>query len=245
MMRIDILTLFPEMLSPLTQSVIGRAVEKGVASITIHDYRDFAVHNTHHVDDYSYGGGAGMIAEVAPIIHCLRSIEGHESARKIITLPSGMPYTQSHARELASLDHLVIVCGHYEGVDARVEHYMDEAISLGDYILSGGEYAALAIADSVIRLLPGALGNDESTADESFTEPLLEHDQFTRPETFEGLTVPAVLIAGDHEKVRIWRRKNALAKTRLSRPDLFARLALSEEDKRLLREIEEEEHEED
>lgn len=243
-MIIDIITIFPEMLTPLNYSMIGKAQEKGLITIRVHNYRDFSIHSNGHVDDTPYGGGSGMIAEAEPVINCLKSIEGYEKAYKIITLPEGTPFSQKKAHELSQNDHLIIVCGHYEGIDYRVNNYMDEAISIGDYILTGGEMAALVITDSVSRLVKDVLGNSESIVEESFNNDLLEYDQYTKPEHYNGLDVPSVLLSGDHEKIRIWRKKNSIKKTKEKRPDLYQKWLnspLSNEDKECALEVELEE----
>ena len=181
-MRIDILTLFPEMFDGVINSSISkRALENKLFEVYIHDYREFSRKGNKRVDDYSYGGGAGMIIEVQPVVDCLRSIPGYEKAYKVITTAQAKTYNQKKAVELSKINHLIIICGHYEGIDYRIMNYVDEGISIGDYILTGGEIAALAIYDSVIRLIPNVLGNSESTVDESFSSDLLEYPQYTRP----------------------------------------------------------------
>lgn len=230
-MKIDILTLFPEMFSGvINSSIIKRAIEKGILQIEIHDFREYSNKKNRRVDDYSYGGGAGMIIEPQPIVDCLRSISGNEKARKILTSPSGKKYHQEKAVSLAQEEHIIIICGHYEGIDDRITNYIDEEISIGDYILTGGEIAALAIIDSVTRLVPNVLGNEESTEIESFDDCLLEFPQYTRPPVFEGLEVPEVLISGNHEKIKKWRHFKSLEKTYKNRPDLLNKAKLSDED---------------
>lgn len=231
-MKIDILTLFPEMYTGIiNSSIIKRAKEKGIVEINIHDFREFSSKANKRVDDYSYGGGAGMIIEVSPVVNCLRSINGFEKAKKIITAPVGYKYDQKKAIELSKEKHIIIVCGHYEGIDSRIMNYVDEAVSIGDYILTGGEVASLAIIDSVIRLLPDALGNDESSGIESFEDNLLEYPQYTRPVNFEGYSVPNILVNGNHELIRRWRRYKSLEETYINRPDLLEKCNLSNEDK--------------
>jgi tRNA (guanine37-N1)-methyltransferase len=233
-MKIDILTLFPEMFAGLNSSILKRAVAGGIVNISVHDFREFSRKKNRRVDDYSYGGGAGMILEIQPIVDCMRQIENYQTARKIITTPHGKTYDQKKAQELAGLSHLIIICGHYEGIDHRIMDYVDEEISIGDYILTGGEIASMAIVDSVVRLLPNALGNEESVATESFEDYLLEYPQYTRPEEFEGKRVPEVLISGNHEKVRQYRRFKSLELTYHKRPDLLDKAALTLEDKKFL-----------
>lgn len=237
-MIIDILTLFPEAIyGVINTSILKRAIDSKLLTINIIDYRTYSKRKNKRVDDYSYGGGAGMIIEPQPIVDALSSIDGYQKARKIITSPVGRVFSQKVATELSKEEHLIIVCGHYEGIDERIMNYVDEAISIGDYILTGGEIAALAICDSVARLVPGVLGNDESSKDESFDEGLLEYPQYTRPEVFDGHEVPSVLLSGNHEEIRKWRRFKALERTYQNRPDLICEEKLSNEDKKFLEEI--------
>lgn len=241
-MRIDILTLFPEMIyGVINSSISKRAIENDLIEVYVYDYREFSNKPNKRVDDYSYGGGAGMIIEVQPIVDCLRSIPGYEKAYKVITTPVAKTYNQQKAKELSKIDHLIIICGHYEGIDHRIMDYIDEGISIGDYILTGGEIASMAIYDSIIRLIPGVLGNDESSLDESFSSNLLEYPQYTRPSEFEGKKVPDVLINGHHEKIRIYRKKESLRLTKKYRPDLLSKVELTSEEKKLLEEINNEE----
>lgn len=232
-MIIDILTLFPEMFSSLNSSIIKRASEEGIVQIRVYDYREYTTKKSKRVDDYSYGGGAGMIIEAEPIVNCLRSIDGYETAHKVITSPIGKTYNQTKAEQLAKLAHLIIVCGHYEGIDYRVNSYVDEEISIGDYILTGGEIPAMAIVDSIVRLLPNVLGNNESTEVESFSD-LLEYPQYTRPDEFDGKMVPEVLLSGNHEEIRKYRRYESLRLTYLRRPDLLEKHALTKEDEKFI-----------
>ena len=233
-MRIDILTLFPEMFTGfLSSSIIKRAIDKGVVEIRVIDYREYSTDKHHKVDDTIYGGGAGMLISVVPIAKCLKDIEGYEKAKKLITSPTGATFNQEKAKKLACEDHIIIVCGHYEGIDARVNNYIDEEVSIGDYILTGGEVASMAIVDSVVRLLPGAI-TSESIVDESFNNNLLEYDQYTKPASFDGHDVPFVLTNGNHEEINKWRHLNSLTKTYLNRPDLIDEDKLSKEDKAYL-----------
>ena len=221
-MKIDILTLFPEMFTGiLNSSILGRAINNGTVQIKVYDFRSYSTKNNNRVDDYSYGGGAGMIIEVGPVIKCLRTIDGYETAKKLITIPSGNKYNQKKAQALSEEKHIIIICGHYEGIDDRIMNYVDEGISIGDFILTGGEIAALTIIDSVVRLLPEVLGNKESIEVESFDDGLLEYPQYTRPVEFEGYTVPEVLLNGNHEHIRRWRRFKSLELTLKNRPDLL------------------------
>ena len=233
-MRIDILTLFPEMFSTFDASIIKRAVDCGDVEIHIHDYREYSSKKNKRVDDYSYGGGAGMIIEVEPIVNCLRSLPNFENTKKLITNPIGKTFNQEYANELAKEDHIIIVCGHYEGIDDRINDYVDETVSIGDYILTGGEIAAMAIVDSVVRLLPNVLGNEESIDIESFDNYLLEYPQYTRPVEFEDKVVPEVLLSGNHENIRKYRRFKSLERTYKHRPDLLEKATLSKEDIKFL-----------
>lgn len=234
-MRIDILTLFPDAINGvINTSILKRAIDKGTIEIFVHDYREYSSKKNKRVDDYSYGGGAGMVIEVQPIIDCLRNIPDYNSAYKIITAPIGTVYQQKKALELSKKEHIIIICGHYEGIDHRIMDYVDEAISIGDYILTGGEIASLAIIDSVVRLVPDVLGNNESIDVESFDDNLLEYPQYTRPEDFEGKRVPDVLISGNHEKIRQWRRFKSLEVTYKNRPDLLEKVEMTKEDEKFL-----------
>lgn len=230
-MIITILTLFPEEFEGIiNSSIIKRAIQSGIVSINLINYREYSSKKNKRVDDYSYGGGAGMVIEVQPIVDALKSIEGYKHIHKIITSPVGTNYNQKKAIELSKLDNLIIVCGHYEGIDNRIMDYVDEAISIGDYILTGGEIAGMAIVDSIIRLLPEALGNVESAVDESFENNLLEYPQYTRPEVYDGKKVPEVLLSGNHENIRKWRRFMSLKTTYENRPELLEKACLTKED---------------
>ena len=221
-MKIDVLTLFPGMIEPvIAQSIIGRAREKGQVEINIHDFREFSVDKHGSVDDSPYGGGAGMVLRVEPVVHALRSLEGHKQALKILMTPQGIPYSQSRARTLSKNDHLIILCGHYEGYDERIRDYFDVEISIGDYVHTGGEIAALAVIDSLVRLIPGVLHNEQSNEDDSFSVSLLEYPQYTRPRVFEGKSVPEVLLSGNHAKINAWREEQSHKRTRERRPDLY------------------------
>ncbi|HHZ11938.1 MAG TPA: tRNA (guanosine(37)-N1)-methyltransferase TrmD [Acholeplasmataceae bacterium] len=233
-MRFDVLTLFPEMFSGISASMVKRAEERGIVEIHIHNFRDFSTNKHKRVDDYPYGGGAGLIIGPQAILDCMRSIDGHEAAYKILFTPSGNLFTQKKAREISEKKHVILLCGHYEGIDRRVSDYVDEEISIGDFVLTGGEIPAMAVIDSVTRLLPGALGNEESPEFESFNEYLLEHPQYTRPEEYEGKRVPEVLLSGHHEKVRQYRRFKSLQLTYLRRPDLLEKADLTDEDRKFL-----------
>lgn len=243
-MRIDILTLFPEMFSGvLTSSIISRAIEKKIIEVNVHDFREYSNKANKRVDDYSYGGGAGMIIEIQPVLDCLRSIEGWQEAHKILTTPVARTYNQKTAFSLKEKEHIIIICGHYEGIDSRILNYIDEVISIGDYILTGGELAAMVIFDSVVRLLPGVLGNSLSIEEESFSQSLLEFPQYTRPVVFEDMIVPEVLVSGNHENIRKWRRYKSLEATYKYRKDLLEKTDLTKEDLIFLNKIEGEDNE--
>lgn len=226
-MRVDILTLFPEMVTPaLTGSILGRAAKSGAWSLGVHDVRDHGLGKHRSVDDAPFGGGSGMVMRPDVLAAALAEVRRADS-HVVLLEASGTPFSQAVARRLAGCPHLIFVCGHYEGVDARVrEVLVNEAISIGDYVLTGGELAACVIVDAVVRLLPGALGNDASIVDESFSAGLLEYPQYTRPRDFEGHVVPEVLLSGDHGKVATWRKRAAEARTWALRPDLAAGLGL-------------------
>jgi tRNA (guanine37-N1)-methyltransferase len=236
-MIFEILTIFPGMFSsPLEESIVGKARDRGLIQVRVHNIRDFASDKHQMTDDRPFGGGEGMVMKPEPIVSALRAISGSDpSARIILLTPQGRLFNQETARELSRFQRLVLICGRYEGVDERVaEHFTHDQISVGDYVLTGGELAAMVVVDAVARLLPGVLGNVGSAAADSFSQPVLEHPQYTRPQDFEGMSVPVVLLCGNHESIRRWRRGQALLRTRLRRPDLFARLSLSAEDLDLL-----------
>lgn len=235
--RVDILTLFPEMVTGyLAESILGKASQRGLARFEAHDIRAYAEGRHRVTDDAPYGGGAGMVFKPEPLVAALEAARARlPTARVLLTSPRGEPLNQRMARALAAgPTDLILVCGRYEGVDERVRAFVDAEVSLGDFVLTGGELVALCVIDAVARLLPGVLGNAGSTASESFEEGLLEYPQYTRPVVFRGAEVPPVLQSGDHARVARWRRWQALQSTKLRRPDLFARATLSEEDKRLL-----------
>ncbi|MGI6129818.1 MAG: tRNA (guanosine(37)-N1)-methyltransferase TrmD [bacterium] len=241
-MRLDILTLFPGMFSgPLEESIIKRARDKELVDIHIINIRDYSIDKHRSVDDYPFGGGSGMIMQVDPVARAVRTADPTSSARVILTCPQGKVFNQELAWELAKEKHLLIICGHYEGIDERVrEVLVTDEISIGDYVLTGGEIPALVLADAVIRLLPGALGADDAAREDSFSTGLLEYPQYTRPKVWEGRVVPPVLLSGNHEQIRLWRRREALARTIKRRPELLSLSNLSEEDLKLLAEIERE-----
>ena len=230
-MQIDILTLFPGMFEgPLGTSIIGRARDAGVLTIRLHNIRDYAVGKHQVTDDYPFGGGPGMVMKAQPIFDCLSAVRGEAvaSGRVILLTPQGRTLTQAVVRELAELPRLILICGHYEGVDERVrEALVDEEISIGDYVVSGGEVAAIVLVDAVAREVPGVVGSGESLVEESHASGLLEYPQYTRPADFRGMPVPAILLSGHHGEVAKWRRRQSLLRTALRRPDLLARAEMT------------------
>ncbi len=222
-MRIDILTLFPEMFVPLNESILGRAQNKGVLQINTVYIRDFSLDKHLKCDDAPFGGGAGMVMTPQPVCDCIKSVDPDHKAHRIYMSPRGKLLTVPIAREYAQkYDWLVILCGHYEGIDQRIiDLYIDEEISIGDFVLTGGELPAMVLCDVVTRFVPGVLGCDASSEDESFSDGLLEYPQYTRPQTYEGLSVPEVLLSGHHENIEKWRREKSLEITRQNRPDLL------------------------
>lgn len=221
-MKISILTLFPEMFVPLKTSLIGKATDKKALDIEIIDIRDFSKDKHKKCDDYPFGGGVGMLMTPQPIYDALTSIEGYKEAKKIYMSPVGETLSQSKVETLSKVDHIIILCGHYEGIDQRiVDLLIDEEISIGDYVLTGGELPAMVLVDSVARYIPGVLGKSESTQDESFAGGVLEYPQYTRPQEFMGLTVPDVLVSGNHEKIAQWKREQSQIITKARRPDLL------------------------
>lgn len=230
-MIIDIITIFPEMFEGVIKSsIIKRAVEKELITINIHDFREYTKNKHKKVDDTIYGGGAGMLIQCQPIIDNLKSINNYQNAYKIITSAQGTTFNQKKAKEFSKLKHIIIICGHYEGIDNRVLNYVDEEVSIGDFILTGGEIAALTIIDSVIRLIPNVI-TDLSTEDESFETGLLEYPQYTKPYEYDGLKVPDVLVSGNHEEIRKYRRFESLKKTYQKRPDLLEKFNYTKEDR--------------
>ena len=221
-MKIDVLTLFPEMFSPLNSSLTGKAMEKGLYSLTCHNIRDYSADKHKRCDDAPFGGGAGMVMTPQPIHDCIDAVDPNHEAHRIYMSPRGKTLTQAKVKELSEEPRLLILCGHYEGVDQRVlDLDIDEEVSIGDYVLSGGEIPALVLIDSVLRYVPDVLGNSQSTDEESFSDGLLEYPQYTRPQEFYGLTVPEVLVGGNHKLVREWRRAQSLELTKKVRPDLL------------------------
>jgi tRNA (guanine37-N1)-methyltransferase len=236
-MRLDILTLFPGLFASfLQESILGRAVKKGLVDIRLISIREFARGPHKVTDDRPYGGGDGMVMKAGPISRALESIERQRDESLVILLtPQGRRFDQPTAWELSRKEHLILICGRYEGVDERVRATCaDMDLSIGDYVLSGGELAAMVVVDAVSRLVPGVLGGERSTLEDSFEDDLLEYPHYTRPRVFKGQEVPEILLSGDHEKIRVWRRTESLRRTLERRPDLMEKAKLSEEDKRLL-----------
>lgn len=239
--RFDILTLFPKMIEGMiSDSILKRAIEKGIIEIHIIDFREYSTNKHHTVDDYAYGGGAGMLISVEPIHLAMQAIDGIDKAYKILTSPSGHVFSQQMAERLAKEKHIVLICGHYEGIDHRILEYVDEEISIGDYVLTGGEIPACALVDSISRLIPGVI-RDESVLGESFTMGLLEYPQYTRPPVYDGKSVPDILLSGHHANIKKWQRKEALRKTYRVRPDLLEKMELTKEDLQYVEEIKYEE----
>ena len=237
-MRIDILSLFPKMFDgPFGESIVKRAVDAGLVSLFIHNFRDFA-HDKHNtVDDYSFGGGEGMVLKPEPLFEAVESIKGSmgNSAGPVILLtPQGRLFCHEIAKELSKEQNLILICGHYEGVDERVrEHLVTDEISIGEYVLTGGELAAMVVVDAVVRLLPGALGSEQAASEDSYAKGFLEYPQYTRPRVYRGWEVPEVLLSGNHQEIARWRWEQAVERTLLRRPDLLAKASLSKEEREL------------
>mgnify|MGYP001180987350 FL=1 len=243
MIRFDILTVFPEMFgSPFQCSLLKKAQEKGLVEIGLHNIRDHALDKHRMTDDTPYGGGCGMVMKIDPIDRALSAIKREKTGSLVVLLtPQGERFAQPIAAELASCSQVILICGHYEGVDERVRQYLvDREISIGDYVLTGGELSAMVLVDAVSRLIPGVLGNSESTTSESFTMGLLEYPQYTRPADYKGWKVPDVLVSGNHREIDLWRKKESLRRTLLRRPDLLENACLSAEDKKVLKSMTEE-----
>jgi tRNA (guanine37-N1)-methyltransferase len=236
--RIHVVSIFPEVFgSPLAVGILRRARERGLVDVSLHQLRDYASGRHLQVDDTPYGGGQGMVMKPEPLVAAIEHVAAADAPRRILLSARGARFTQARARALADQRALLLVCGRYEGVDERVSAYVDEELSIGDYVLTGGELAALVVIDAVVRLLPGALGNDASPADDSYTTGLLEHPQYTRPEGFRDARVPEVLLGGDHATIARWRRQEALRTTLARRPDLLADAPLDEADRTFLRSL--------
>lgn len=237
-MKINVLTLFPDMFTPLQVSMLGRGLEDGKWDLNLVNFRNFTTDVHHHVDDTPYGGGAGMVLQIMPIKKALDSLKN--KGKVIITAPQGKTFNESMAQKWSKEEKLTFICGHYEGFDQRVYDLADEVVSIGDYVLTGGELPTMSMIDATVRLLPGILGNAASPIDESFSHGLLEYPQYTRPADFEGQKVPEVLTSGNHQKIAHWRHKEALRATYLRRPDLLAQKELTQEEKEMLAEIKQE-----
>lgn len=241
MMQIDVLTLFPRMFEgPLGESIIGKAREKDLLTINVHNFRDYSDNKHHTVDDYPYGGGAGMLLKVQPIFDNLKAIEAENPGQKkrvILLDPAGKPFDQKLAEEFAKEEQLVFICGHYEGYDERIRDLVTDEVSLGDYVLTGGELGAMVMIDATVRLLPEVLGNDTSAQTDSYSTGLLEHPQYTRPADFNGQKVPEVLLNGNHKLIEAWRLKESLRRTYTRRPDLLENFPLTKEMQKMLAEI--------
>lgn len=235
-MRIDYLTLFPEMFEGvLNQSILKRAREKGQLSTQTINFRDYANNKHNQVDDYPFGGGQGMVLKPEPIFNAMRELETTPETRVILMTPQGQPFNQKLAESLSEAEHLVFICGHYEGYDERIrEQLVTDEISVGDYVLTGGELPAMVMTDAIVRLLPDVLGNQVSHEDDSFSSGLLEYPQYTRPRSFDGHDVPDVLLSGNHAHIEKWRHEQSLYRTFTKRPDLLASYPLTDEDKKII-----------
>jgi tRNA (guanine37-N1)-methyltransferase len=248
-MRIDIVTIFPAMVEqPLAAGILGRAIERGTLKLAVHDLRAFTTDRHHVVDDVPYGGGPGMVMKPEPLFRALDAIErGGTNPHVVLTSPQGIRFTEAVAERLSGYEHLVLLCGRYEGVDERVKARVDEEVSIGDYVLSGGELAALVIVDAVARLIPGVVGDERSVTEDSFNRGLLDFPHYTRPAEVvasasdggagEPLTVPEVLLSGNHAAIRRWRKRQAVARTLSRRPDLLKTAALDDEEREFLEEL--------
>ena len=234
-MKISILTLFPEMFSIFDHSIIGRARENNLVNLSLLNIRDYTLNKHKKVDDYPYGGGAGMVMAPQPIVDAIKCAKDNNKGKVIFLGPRGKTFNQEIAKELSKEDNLIFLCGHYEGIDERVYKHIDMEISLGDFVLTGGEMAAIPVIDSILRLIPGVLGKEESFMEESFYNGLLEYPQYTRPEEFEGDKVPEILLSGHHENIRKWRRVKSLNITKKNRPDLYQNITLTKEDIKILK----------
>lgn len=240
-MRIDILTLFPEMVNDaLSASIIGRGREAGLLDIRCHNIRDYSPDKRRRTDDYPYGGGQGMVMQCEPLARCLEDVKEGKAVHTILMSPAGSVFNQQKARELLEREHIILICGHYEGVDQRfVDACVDEELSIGDFVLTGGELAAMVISDAICRMVPGVLAERASFEDESHFSGVLEYPQYTRPEVWRDRPVPAVLLSGHHGNIDAWRRLQSLYLTRQRRPDLFAALTLTKQEQKLLRLLDE------
>lgn len=238
MIQFNIITLFPEMFkSPFEASILKRAQENGLIKIALHNLRDYCKDKHRVTDDSPYGGGAGMVMKPEPLIRAIEGVKSSQpGARTMLMTPQGKRFDQNDAGRLARYSSLIFVCGRYEGVDERVRHFVDEELSIGDYILTGGEFASMVIIDAISRMIPGVLGDAASLEDESFNQTLLEAPHYTRPRVFRGEEVPEVLLSGNHSEIERWKRRQALKRTKERRPDLLSRTPLSDEDMKYLEE---------
>jgi tRNA (guanine37-N1)-methyltransferase len=240
-MKIDVLSLFPDMFSGVFgQSILKKAQEKSAVQFQVLDFREFSTNKHRNVDDYPYGGGAGMVLTPQPLFDAVETLtkETSEKPRIILLCPQGERFSQKKAEELSKEKHLIFLCGHYEGYDERIrEHLVTDEISIGDYVLTGGELGAMVVIDAVTRLLPGVLGKEESHIQDSFSTGLLEHPQYTRPADFRGMKVPDVLMSGNHKHIEEWRKKESLKRTYERRPDLLEHIELTKEEENWLKEI--------
>ncbi|MBX8992669.1 MULTISPECIES: tRNA (guanosine(37)-N1)-methyltransferase TrmD [Staphylococcus] len=236
-MRIDYLTLFPEMFEGvLNHSILKRAQDKGMLNVNTVNFRDYAENKHNQVDDYPFGGGQGMVLKPEPIFNALESLQQTPETRVVLMCPQGEPFTQEKAQELSEAEHLVFICGHYEGYDERIrEHLVTDEISIGDYVLTGGELPAMTMTDAIVRLIPGVLGNQQSHEDDSFQDGLLEFPQYTRPREYRGMNVPEVLLSGNHARIDAWRREQKLLRTYRNRPDLLDKAELTKQDQDILK----------
>ncbi len=237
-MLIQILTLFPEMFSgPFDSSMLKRAQEQKLVEFRFHNFRDFTTDKHRMVDDSPYGGGSGMVLKPEPIYRCLQSSKaGLPPAKVILMTPQGSVFHQPLAQQLSTEEHLIFICGHYEGFDERIRQWADLELSIGDYVLTGGELAVMVVCDALVRLVPGVLGSEESAVRDSFTDNLLDFPQYTRPVEFEGATVPEILLSGHHAKIEAWRRQQSLIRTAQRRPELLQGASLTEAERQMLRE---------
>ncbi len=240
-MKVDVLTLFPEMFTGVFESsILGKANDKGIVSLNAINFRDFSLSKHHTVDDTPYGGGGGMVLKPEPIFAAVEHVmtTSDKPARVILMCPQGETFTQKKAEELSQEEHLIFICGHYEGYDERIrEHLVTDELSVGDYVLTGGEIPAMTVIDAVVRLLPGVLGNEMSAVTDSFSTGLLEYPHYTRPAEFRGWKVPDMLLSGHHANIDVWRRQQALKRTFTRRPDLLDKLELTAQDKKYLKEL--------
>ncbi|MED3978076.1 tRNA (guanosine(37)-N1)-methyltransferase TrmD [Priestia megaterium] len=242
-MKIDVLSLFPSMFDGVFgESILKKAQEKNAVKLNVVNFREYSTNKHQNVDDYPYGGGAGMVLTPQPIFDAVEKLtETAKKPRVVLLCPQGERYTQAKAEELAAEEHLIFICGHYEGYDERIrEQLVTDEISIGDYVLTGGELGAMVVIDSVVRLLPDVLGNNHSAVQDSHSTGLLEHPHYTRPADFRGLTVPEVLMSGNHKKIEQWRQKESLKRTLLRRPDMLEKMELTEEQKKLVAQLKEE-----